>query len=392
MRFFFIYKALAHPETNGYVQPLSLEERLLHVREAEKRLGATIPWLCDSMDNAAKHALGDAPNSEFIIDAKGRIAVRRVWSKPKELREDLERLVGPVEHPTSAEETGVRRFSRAVPRSKEIKPLDVPRGMVPLVVQASSSEDPFYVKLRAEAERSVTTEGKGKVYLGFRLDPLYPIHFNNLAGVFEFEIKAPRGWKITPGRGKGPKIEAETDAAPREFLVEVERSGGAKTAEWTVIVRYFGCHDDEGWCKPLTHEYRVALAADADGGRVIARGRPGGPGNRLGAMGRPRLGPPPFRARGGGERIMGIVDSIDRSRRQFVVRQMGGGKATYRWTPKTFVVRRGEGRTTIDKLRVGDRVRMEVEKKGQDDGAKEPTTIIRMMIGSPGDGPPRKRR
>ena len=48
--------------------PFTLKERLLHVQEAKKTLGATVPWLCDTIDNDLKHALGDWPNSEFVID------------------------------------------------------------------------------------------------------------------------------------------------------------------------------------------------------------------------------------------------------------------------------------------------------------------------------------
>ena len=40
VRFFYVYKALAHPELNGYVQPVTLDERLMHVEEAELTLGA----------------------------------------------------------------------------------------------------------------------------------------------------------------------------------------------------------------------------------------------------------------------------------------------------------------------------------------------------------------
>ena len=83
---FFIYKSLAHPELAGnYVQPFTLDERLAHARQAEKQLGATVPWLVDAMDNRLKHALGDRANSEFIVDptrppgrhSSGPLAVNR---------------------------------------------------------------------------------------------------------------------------------------------------------------------------------------------------------------------------------------------------------------------------------------------------------------------------
>jgi hypothetical protein len=52
VKFFFVYKTLAHPELVGdYVQPFTLDERLEHARAAAKQLGATIPWLVDDLDN-----------------------------------------------------------------------------------------------------------------------------------------------------------------------------------------------------------------------------------------------------------------------------------------------------------------------------------------------------
>ena len=56
-------------------------------------LGSDIPWLCDSIANDLKHALGDRPNSEFVIDPQGRIVRRRAWSRPADLRKDLEELM-----------------------------------------------------------------------------------------------------------------------------------------------------------------------------------------------------------------------------------------------------------------------------------------------------------
>ena len=67
---------------NGYVTPYSLAERLLHVKEAQRRLGSHFHWLCDTMANDIKHQLGNAPNSEFVIDPEGRIVRRRAWSDP----------------------------------------------------------------------------------------------------------------------------------------------------------------------------------------------------------------------------------------------------------------------------------------------------------------------
>ena len=92
---------------SNYIDPFTLEERLMHVAQAEVQLGSRIPWLADAMTNELKHALGDMPNPEFIIDPDGRVVGRRAWSNPTALRQDLERLVGPVENPTRVSDLGL---------------------------------------------------------------------------------------------------------------------------------------------------------------------------------------------------------------------------------------------------------------------------------------------
>ena len=58
----------------------------MHVAEAKRTLGSRIPWICDTMENDLKHALGDRPNSEFVVDPDGKIVVSRSWSSPSDLR------------------------------------------------------------------------------------------------------------------------------------------------------------------------------------------------------------------------------------------------------------------------------------------------------------------
>ena len=100
VQFYYLYKQLAHPELSNYIEPFTLDERLMHVKQAEVQLGSRIPWITDGMTNELKHALGDMSNAEFIVDPEGRVLERRAWSDPKALRRDLERLIRPVETPT----------------------------------------------------------------------------------------------------------------------------------------------------------------------------------------------------------------------------------------------------------------------------------------------------
>jgi hypothetical protein len=108
VKFYYIYKSLEHPGINGYKRPLTLTERLLHVKEAKQRIGSEFIWLCDNMQNEFHHALGKNPNSEFIVGPDGKFVVQREWSNPDQLRDDLMRLVGAVENPTAASDIDVR--------------------------------------------------------------------------------------------------------------------------------------------------------------------------------------------------------------------------------------------------------------------------------------------
>jgi hypothetical protein len=289
----------------------------MHVKEAERTLGSEIPWICDTMENDLKHGLGDAPNSEFIIDPQGKIVVRRSWSKPSELRSDLERLIGAVEHPTTVADLKMK--TATPPKAAKtgiVERVKMPEQMQALKIDpAMISLEPFYVKLRAEAAREVTRTGSGKLYLGFHLDPLYNVHWNNLAAPLTFEIKTSSGTKITPASGEAPKVKVDSDGDPREFLLDID--AGRDASSFEVTVKYFACNDEEGWCKPVTQQYTVHLEVDTDGGNARRGGRSMGRGNRAGR-------PPNFRGTGGGNRLMGMVSSIDMDARVLTIRTRDG--------------------------------------------------------------------
>ena len=260
----------------------------MHVAEAKKTLGATVPWLVDTMDNDLKHALGDRPNSEFIIDPNGKIAVMRDWSNPTILRADLEKLVGKVENPTRVADLDLKIETPPKPAASGIvQRVRMPGRIEALKVDPQEGKHPFYVKLRAEVDQNVLRGGTGKMYLGFHLDPLYHVHWNNLAKPLSFEIADANGLGVSPGKGTGPKVEAEADIDPREFLVDIE-AGSAKQFELTV--KYFACNDEKGFCIPVSQTYVVHLNRDRDAGAPRRAGstRPG--------SGRPQAGRP-----GGGQ-------------------------------------------------------------------------------------------
>ena len=267
VRFFFVYKTLAHPELVGdYVQPFTLEERLLHARAAEKQLGATIPWLVDDMENRLKHALGDRPNSEFVIDPEGIIVRKRAWSHPAQLREDLEQLVGPVEQVTRAEDIQLKLQLplKAAPAERALPRIN--RSQMQAIVirpQIDPKGPPFFAKLRAEADRALLSGGKGKLYLGFHLDPFHHAHWNNLTAPLSIKLTPPAGLKIDRLAVEAAKVEAASDADPREFLLNVE--AWPKGEPLRLTVSYFACVGEES-CHAVLQEYEVLLRNDRDGG------------------------------------------------------------------------------------------------------------------------------
>lgn len=362
VRFFYIYKALAHPETNGYVAPITLEERLMHVREAQHKLGSQIPWLCDAMDNAAKHAMGDAPNSEFVIAPDGTVVRRRQWSRPDELRKDLEDLVGPVERPTHPEELALPVLTPpqfaptgVVPRK------ELPAGMMPLIVKAKPAAEPYYVKLRAEADPRLLRDGSGTLYLCFYCDPLYHVHWNNLTEPLRFSLRLPGNTSAQPQEGQGPKVESPSDADPREFLIQVQQWNDQPI---TVAIDYFACNDEAGWCKSEHQEFDIFLKVDPDGGRVRRgpvrnpKAEPNGPRND--APGLP--GPMPGRPR---PILSGTLVEVDVAGKRIRCQMPSGEK---KWSVANGArIFRDQQQAALENLQPGDMIQLRVERNSQGD-------------------------
>ena len=267
--FYYIYKPLAHPEYNNYVVPVNLEERLMHVEEAKRVLGSSITWLADTMDNPWYEVMARTPNSELIVDPDGRVVVRRTWSDPDALRQDLERLVGAVDHPTAIADLDLPAQPRMPAVAKGIVPrVELPPNMQSIQVEPDldATDIPFYVKIRAEADRNLLQNGAGTMYLGFHLDPLYDVHWNNEAGPVTFNFSVPDGVTMTPSSGVGPDVDAPADADPREFLLEVDAR--ALEGPLDLDVFYFACDDALTFCIPVQQRYQISLERDIHFGTI----------------------------------------------------------------------------------------------------------------------------
>ncbi len=226
VQFHFVYKTLAHPENNGYVNPVTVEERLLHIKEAKRVFdGVTIPWLADNIDNDLKNQLGGLNNPEFIFDPQGKIIRLRDWSSPDQLRQDLAKLVGASATTTTVRQLGLKIKDMATPTAKKgvVPKLQLSGPMQPIkaVANTEESKSPFYAKLRAEADSTLLSKGSGKLYIGFHLDPLLSVCWNNLAKPVEYSITSRGKVTVDPAVGSGPKVDVESDSDPREFLVGI---------------------------------------------------------------------------------------------------------------------------------------------------------------------------
>ena len=114
------------------------------------------------------------PNSEFIIDPDGRVVARRAWNDPTALRQDLERLIGPVENPTRVSDLNLVTEPAVPTVAKGIVPrVELPGRMATLRVEPmlDETEYPFYTKLRADVDQQFLRTGNGTLYSRFPYRP-----------------------------------------------------------------------------------------------------------------------------------------------------------------------------------------------------------------------------
>jgi hypothetical protein len=401
VKFYYIYKSLAHPENNGYVQPLTLQERLLHLKEAERTLGSKFTWLADNMENELKHKLGNSPNSEFIFDPAGKVVRHRSWSAPSELRKDLEQLVGAVEKPTQVADLKLKTAPPPKAAASGVVPrVQVSGSMRAFKVTAEESKEPHYVKLRAEVDQNFMSNGLGKLYLGFHLDPLYHVHWNNLVDPLTYELELPENVTVTPAKGSGPKVKQPADIDPREFLLNIDELKQVSNAVIKVKVKYFACNDDEGWCKPVNQTFLLTLEADRDGGSSRQRGgRGGGRGGLAGGLAggqRPGAGGRGRPQMANGSRVMGMIEKVDVKQRLITaLDRSGGGKKTVHVPAGVAIIRNGQAAKLSD-LQPQDRVMMVLTATPAKDSkvpgpASKTATARQIMARSGGFQPPGRR-
>lgn len=274
VNFFYIYRYLSHPENHGYIQPFTLAERIRHIQRAKQLLHTQVPWLCDGIENEVVQALGSKTNNLFIFNKEGFEEFAGNVNDTDGLRKALRDLAGKINAPTSA---------KRLP-APDIEPRNMPVAQLVKRISIDPSEDefhavkivptrsrpPFYVKLRAEADRELLETGTGRLYLGFHIDPLYQMEWNNRGETLSYAITVPHGTAISPSINQAPKISGHpSDAEPREFLLDVRK--------WKVgipvpITIQYSIHSDRSKSSSnISQQYTLSLEKDPFGGIVFGR-------------------------------------------------------------------------------------------------------------------------
>jgi len=270
--FFFVFQTLQHPENDSYIQAFSMEERFLQVEEAKRRFGTSVPWILDTFDNNWKAHFQGRPNSEVIFDDNGRMVHVEPWVRHPNLRNALAKIFGPVDSPTQVEDLGlpdIERKSEGL-RTNVVARLKVAGKPIPLKFTPAPSDKTYYAKLRPEVDQALFDTGNGQMYIGLHLDPIYKVHWNNLAEPVVYELSLPEGVTASPMTGRGPLPDVDSDKDPREFLIDVS-NWTDKSQRLDISIFYLACNKEHGWCKPVTQQYSVKLERDRFAGRSHAR-------------------------------------------------------------------------------------------------------------------------
>lgn len=272
IRFYYLYRYLKHPENNGYVKPFILRERAQHTVVAKQKLHTAVPWLCDAMDNEAAAALThDSTNQVFLVSAAGEVVYEGGLGAAEDLRAVLTDFAGPVDSPFNADalpKTSFKPVRILEPRFAPRAPITRDDGFVPLEITPQDSRKAFYVKARVEASKELLATGDGKLYLGFHMDPLFNVQWNNLSDPLSYAVKTPQG-VVAPSIQTAPRVTAAAaDSEPREFVLEARKLDLSLPLQLQVS---YSVHTADKQNIAVTQQYTIYLSEDKFGGAVIGR-------------------------------------------------------------------------------------------------------------------------
>lgn len=271
---FYIYRALAHPENNGYLQPYILQERIRQVQQAKSLLRTKTPWLYDCMDNQVLKALtNDTESNVFIYTAEGGELYHGALDDDASLRNVLTDAAG-----ASPTVTDPNRYSSPRISPKNIAKPDLldrvrfnpdTEPFSPILVRPKKSKHPFYVKLRAEGNDNLLETGNGRLYLGFHIDPLYSIQWNNSADPLKYTIRTPVGL-AAPTTDQAPEIKLQLyDTEPREFVLTTRQLDLSKPLLLRVEYSVYSPQTDKSI--KVSQHYAIHIERDPFGGKAYRR-------------------------------------------------------------------------------------------------------------------------
>ena len=267
VQFYYFYKALRHPELDGYVQAQNMTERLMQLSEAQEKLGTKVPWIADTMDDQILHGLRSGSFSVYLISPENEIIYSSDQINRDGLRNALSKVAGAINNPTKTGDLNLPTVKRPAALVNEDSELGVkrPEGMTILNIIPTKPEETYYVKLRVEADDALLQTGTGRLFLGFYPDPIYDAHWNNLSAPMKFKLNLPKGVKATPSEASAKKGPGNSDTQPRQFWVDIKSD--SKFSDIQLRLDYYGCTPD--LCLPLTHEYSIQLKAEDRGSRTF---------------------------------------------------------------------------------------------------------------------------
>ncbi|MEO0514351.1 MAG: hypothetical protein AAF086_03540 [Planctomycetota bacterium] len=261
VQFFYFYKSLRHPELDGYVEPLNIEERLLHVAEAKQKLGTRVPWIADTLEDSMRVGLRSGSLSVVLVSPEGEIVFASQEIDEVGLRSALSEAVGPVTEPTSAADLDyLPRVLRAPRLANEDSAWGVerPATMTILSITPTTPDATYYVKLRAEADRDLLRTGTGRLFLGFYPDPIHEAKWNNLTPAMKYVLETPDGVTASPNEATAAVGEGDSDTKPRQFWVDIASDG--PPGEATLTLHYYGCTPT--FCTAMTQTYTIRFEAE----------------------------------------------------------------------------------------------------------------------------------
>lgn len=275
VQFYYLYRFLSHPENNGYLQPFNQLERARQVQKAAELLMTKIDWLYDSMDNQTARALApENTNNVFVFSSDGKELFAGNLSDPAALRVALKNAAGEPDTVTSSS----RFHSPLITPLNPSKPRLLDRvhfnpdkePFLPVQITPMDSQMPYYAKLRVEASKALLRTGDGKLYLGFNVDPLYQMQWNNEGEPLEYEIRAMSPGIVAPSKNTAPLIEAQTtDTEPREFVLSAHQLDLSKPLILRVHYSVFSPSLNKSI--DVQQRYLISLKADPCGGEAYRR-------------------------------------------------------------------------------------------------------------------------